>query len=62
MEMAFTILGMGAVDAVVTQILKDTKQQNKVVFVRISMYLTVALMSLHEVVDLFRHCRAVFGV
>ncbi|WP_239632974.1 hypothetical protein [Paenibacillus sp. H1-7] len=62
MEMAFTILGMGAVDAVVTQVLREAKQQNKVIFVRVSMYLTVALMSLREVVELFHHCKVVFGI
>lgn len=62
MEMAFTILGMGAVDAIITGILKHTKNQDKIVFVRVGMYLTVALMSLREVMELFRHTKAVFGL
>lgn len=62
MEMAFTILGLGAVDAIITGILREAKQQNKIIFVRVSMYLTVAVIVLVEVVDLFRYVRGVFGL
>lgn len=62
MEIAFTILGLGALDAIVSGILKEAKQQNKIVFVRISMYLTVAVIVLHEVSKLLHYTRAVFGI
>lgn len=62
MDLAFTVLGLGAVDAVLTGVLKEAKQANKVMFVRISMYLVTALMSLKEVVALFEHVRSVFGL
>ena len=62
MEIAFTILGLGALDAIVSGILKEAKQQNKIVFVRISMYLTVAIIVLVEVSKLINFARAVCGV
>lgn len=62
MEIAFTILGLGALDAVITGVLKETKQQNKIIFVRISMYLTVSIIVLVEVSKLINYARAVFGV
>lgn len=62
MEIAFTILGLGALDAVITGVLKESRQQNKVIFVRISMYVTVAIIVLVEVSKLINYARAVFGV
>lgn len=62
MEIAFTILGLGALDYTISGILKEAKQQNKIVFVRISMYLTVAIIVLVEVSKLLNYTRAVFGI
>jgi hypothetical protein len=62
MEIALTILGLGALDAIVTGILREAKQQNKIVFVRISMYLTVAIIVLVEVSKLLHYVRGVFGI
>lgn len=62
MEIAFTILGLGALDAVITGVLRESKQQNKVMFVRISMYLTVSIIVLVEVSKLLAYARGVFGV
>ncbi|OCT12655.1 hypothetical protein A8709_33130 [Paenibacillus pectinilyticus] len=62
MEIAFTILGLGALDAVITGVLKEAKQQNKIIFVRISMYLTVAIIVLVEVSKLINYARMVFGI
>lgn len=62
MEIAFTILGLGALDAIITGVLKEAKQQNKIIFVRISMYLTVAIIVLVEVSKLINYARVVFGI
>jgi hypothetical protein len=62
MEIAFTILGLGALDAVITGILKHTKNGDKIMFVRVGMYLTVAIISLQELTKLFDYVRQVFGV
>jgi hypothetical protein len=62
MEMAFTILAMGAVDAVITGILKHIKHSDKIIFVRVGMYLTAALLTMQEVMKLFQHVRSVFGL
>lgn len=62
MEIAFTILGLGALDAIISGILKEAKQQNKIIFVRISMYLTVAIIVLVEVSKLINYARVVFGI
>ena len=62
MEIAFTILGLGALDAIISGVLKEAKQQNKIIFVRISMYLTVAIIVLVEVSKLINYARVVFGI
>lgn len=62
MEIALTILGLGALDAIVSGVLKEAKQQNKIIFVRISMYLTVAIIVLVEVSKLINYARVVFGI
>ncbi|MDQ0873811.1 hypothetical protein QFZ77_002470 [Paenibacillus sp. V4I3] len=62
MEIAFTILGLGALDAIISGVLKEAKQQNKIIFVRISMYVTVAIIVLVEVSKLINYARVVFGI
>lgn len=62
MEIAFTILGLGALDAIVTGVLREAKQQNKIMFVRISMYVTVAIIVLVEVSKMINYARVVFGI
>lgn len=62
MEIAFTILGLGALDAIITGVLKESKQQNKIIFVRISMYVTVAIIVLVEVSKLLHYAKGVFGI
>lgn len=61
MEIAFTILGMGVIDAIITQVLKDTKNQNKVILLRVSMYIAVSLMVGPEIFHLFDYARMVLA-
>lgn len=60
-EVAFTILGMGIVDAVITQILKDSKNQNKVTVLRVSMYVSTALLVIPELLHFMKYAKAVLA-
>jgi hypothetical protein len=59
--MAFTILGMGVIDAVITQILKDTKNANKVILLRVSMYAAAAFMVVPEIFKFMNFARSVLA-
>ena len=60
--MAFTLLGMGVIDAVISQILKDTKNANKVILLRVSMYAAAALMVVPELLKFLDYAKMVLLV
>ena len=62
MEMAITILAWGFIDAVITDILSETKNQKKVKWLRVSIGLIVAVTVGAEIWHLLDFARGVFRV
>lgn len=59
MEAAFYIFGMGILDAIVTQLMKDAKQQSLVIWVRVGSTVGCVLMVAPQLAQLFHFARSV---
>lgn len=59
MELAFYIMGMGIIDAIVTQLMKDAKRQSLVIWVRVGTTAFCILTVAPELIQAFEYARGV---